>query len=438
MKNPLVCLALLALALLSGCATNPVTGRSQLMLVSEKSAISQSAQAYSQMIGSFNKNGKVDTDTALKARVDGITGRLIAQAVRYRPETRSWDWSVKVIDEPDTINAFCMPGGKMALYTGLVGKLSPSDDELAQVMGHEIGHAIASHGAEKMSVALASDFAVTVLAAAMSSERNRQIAAQAGPLAALVAVKLPNSRQAESEADRIGIELAARAGYDPDAAATLWEKMVKATGNGGKFDLLSTHPAPSNRIEELRAFAPAMRPFYTADGPRPVFAFAGSSAPAEPPQVGAPVAVASASALVSSADQAPLTLYSAQSDRFTKGEVVLDCDSTCLLAYMLAKGEIKRLFEAGDWRRLAMKVVATNLLSDVSYVMLAVAAEKLTYVDSARTNYRRAMEARTQERLRCEGRFVDLCEGIATASLAEDGLARLADQTGALNEAPAQ
>ena len=117
---------------------------------------------------------------------------------------------------------------------------------------------------------------------------------------------------------------------------------------------------------------------------------------------------------------------------------MLDCDSACLVAYMLAKGEIKRLYEAGDWRRLAMKVVATNLLSDVSYVMLAVAAEKLGYVDSARSYYRRAMEARTQERLRCEGRFVDLCDGIATASLAEDGLARLADQTGALSEAPAQ
>ena len=113
---------------------------------------------------------------------DRITGRLNAQAVRYRPESKDWDWSIKVIDEPDTINAFCMPGSKMALYTGLFSKLSPSDEESAQVMGHEIGHALANHGAEKLSVAMMSDLAMAILGAA-ASDRNRQAATQAGSVA---------------------------------------------------------------------------------------------------------------------------------------------------------------------------------------------------------------------------------------------------------------
>ncbi|MCU7808176.1 MAG: M48 family metalloprotease, partial [Candidatus Thiodiazotropha sp. (ex Semelilucina semeliformis)] len=130
------------LLILTACATSP-TGRSQLMLVSEESAINASKTAYVEMIKPFEEEGKLDNDPVLKARVDRITGRLIAQAVIMRPDTRNWEWSMKILDDPETVNAWAMAGGKMALYTGLVEKVKPTDDELAQVLAHEISHALA-------------------------------------------------------------------------------------------------------------------------------------------------------------------------------------------------------------------------------------------------------------------------------------------------------
>lgn len=260
-------LALLCAALLAACATNPVTGRKQFIIVPESQAIAASKEAYVEMLAPLEKEGKIDGDAALKARIDAITGRLVAQALHYRPETAKWEWQVKVIDEPKTVNAFCMAGGRMAVYTGLIEQLEPSDDELAQVMGHEIAHALSNHTAEKMSVAMASDLAVTAVAA---TQQNSGLVLSGAALAAAVAIKLPNSREAESEADRIGIELAARAGYDPHAAVTLWQKMAKVSG-GGRIDFLSTHPAPQKRMETLKALIPRMMPYYEAQQERPVY-----------------------------------------------------------------------------------------------------------------------------------------------------------------------
>ena len=208
---------LLCGALLAGCATSP-TGRKQLMLVSEESAIAASKQAYVEMLQPYANKGKLDNQPALQKRVNRITGRLIAQAIKMRPETEGWDWSIKIIDEPETVNAWAMAGGKMALYTGLVYKVRPSDDELAQVLGHEIAHALAKHSAEKMSVAMASS--AGVLAVGIFTDMDG-LALTGAALAAATAVQMPNSRSAETEADRIGIELAAKAGYDPSAAITL-------------------------------------------------------------------------------------------------------------------------------------------------------------------------------------------------------------------------
>jgi predicted Zn-dependent protease len=214
----------------------------------------------------LGSEGKLVTDPKLLARVDTITGRLIAQALILRPETQKWEWSVQVIDDPKTVNAWCMAGGRMALYTGLIQKVDPTDDELAQVMGHEISHALANHTAERMSVAMASQ--VGAIAAGIASDSaGGMVAAQA---AAAVAITLPNSRASETEADRIGIELAAKAGYDPRAAATLWQKMGKAGGNGPP-QFLSTHPAPGNRQATLSALVPEMLPYYQKPGPRPMY-----------------------------------------------------------------------------------------------------------------------------------------------------------------------
>jgi predicted Zn-dependent protease len=253
--------------LIVACATSP-TGRRQLMIVSEDRAIAASKEAYVEMLRPYDEKGKLDNDPALKDRVYRITGRLIAQAIKMRPDTKDWEWSIKIIDDPDVVNAWAMAGGKMALYTGLVEKIKTTDDELAQVLGHEIAHALAKHSAEKMSVAMAST--IGVVAVGVAADRNRGLALTGAALAAALAVQRPNSRAAESEADRIGIELAAKAGYDPRAAVTLWQKMAEVGGKGPP-QFLSTHPAPENREKKLAGYVPEMMPYYEQKGERPIY-----------------------------------------------------------------------------------------------------------------------------------------------------------------------
>ena len=259
-------LVILLLTLVA-CATSP-TGRKQLMIISEEAAINSSKTAYVEMLKPYQEKGKLDNDPLLKARVERITGRLIAQAVKMRPETREWEWSMKILDDPETVNAWAMAGGKMALYTGLVEQVKPTDDELAQVLAHEISHALAKHTAEKMSVAMASQLGMVAVAA---STENKAVLA-GSMLAAKLAIDLPNSRSAEEEADRIGIELAAKAGYDPRAAATLWQKMGEVSGRSVP-QFLSTHPSPANRAETLAKLADKMMPYFEAPGERPSFKY---------------------------------------------------------------------------------------------------------------------------------------------------------------------
>jgi predicted Zn-dependent protease len=264
MRFPKPLLTLAVALLVTACATSP-TGRKQLMLVSESQAISASRQAYAQEMGKYQKEGKLVSDPRVLERVRKITERLVAQAVKMRPDSAQWQWSVQVIDDPKTVNAWCMAGGRMAVYTGLILKVDPTDDELAQVMGHEIAHALANHTAERMSTAMAAN--AGIIAAGLMSDNPGQTMAMAAA-AATVAIKLPNSRTSENEADQIGIELAARAGYDPRAAITLWQKMAKV-GGGAPPEFLSTHPSDATRQERLGALAPKMMPYYQAGGPRP-------------------------------------------------------------------------------------------------------------------------------------------------------------------------
>lgn len=264
-----LCKPLLAstLALLvAACATSP-TGRKQLMLVSEDQAISSSRQAYAQEMGKYQKEGKLVTDPQVLKRVRVITERLVAQAVKTRPDSADWQWSVQVIDDPKTVNAWCMAGGRMAIYTGLIKQVDPTDDELAQVMGHEIAHALANHTAERMSTAMAAN--AGIIAAGLLSDKPGQTMALAAA-AATVAIKLPNSRASENEADQIGIELAAKAGYDPRAAVTLWQKMAKVGGSAPP-EFMSTHPSDATRQQRLGALAPKMMPYYEASGARPTY-----------------------------------------------------------------------------------------------------------------------------------------------------------------------
>src|ERR671931_2378 len=171
---------------IAGCSTNPVTGRSQFMVVPESMAITQSAAAYNSMMGGLAKKKQIDGESERVARVREITDRLIAQAVRFRPDAASWNWEVQVINDPKTVNAFCMAGGKMAIYTGMWEKLKVTDDEVAQVMGHEIGHALANHTQERMSIAMTSNVGLQVLGAVVAPRDSTGLAMTGAAAAALL------------------------------------------------------------------------------------------------------------------------------------------------------------------------------------------------------------------------------------------------------------
>lgn len=252
-----LCAVVAPAAVLTGCETNPVTGRTQVMIVSEEQAQSASTQAYAKTVSDAQSKRKLDSSGARTARVRAITERLVAQAQRVVPESATWKWEVHVIDDP-SVNAWCMPGGKMAVYTGLINKLSPTDDELAQVMGHEISHALLQHGRERMSRAVATNAALQIgsIASGVNLTGLESVA--------MIALELPNSRTAETEADRVGIEIAARAGFNPNAAVSLWQKMAQLGGGSGTPQWLSTHPSDETRIANLKALVPTMMPHYQA------------------------------------------------------------------------------------------------------------------------------------------------------------------------------
>ena len=236
--------------LLGACSTSP-TGRSQFMIISPQSAIVQSQKAYADTLKQLESKEQLSSDHRLADRVQRITGRLVSTAHDHYHSSRTWDWSVALIDDPEMVNAWCMAGGRMAVYTGLFEQLKLTDDEFAQIMGHEIAHALANHTAEQMSRAVAMQIGLS--AVNVASDGN-SAANQGAQLAAVLALQLPNSRTAESEADTIGLELATLAGCDPQAAVTLWRKMGDLSDKRPP-EFLSTHPDPSTRLSALRDHA---------------------------------------------------------------------------------------------------------------------------------------------------------------------------------------
>lgn len=258
-----ILLCLLLAGVVAACVTSP-TGRRQFMIISPESAIAQSRQAYAATVRELHQADKLLDDPVAADRIAVITGRLVAETVAMFPRTKGWDWSVALIDDPETVNAWCMAGGQMAIYSGFFTKLNATDDEIAQVMGHEISHAVANHSAERMSRVLVQQLGVVAVGLGTQDRGTTR----AADLVATLALQLPNSRAAESEADRMGIEIAARAGYDPAAAASLWGKM-EAQGGASMPQFLNTHPSPGNRRETLAALAPTMRPLLPATPPAP-------------------------------------------------------------------------------------------------------------------------------------------------------------------------
>jgi Zn-dependent protease with chaperone function len=419
------------LALASGCATNTITGRSQLMLMSEESAIQGAVSAYSSMIGQFSKKNQVEVASPRVERVREITNRLIAEAVRFRPDSAGWGWEVQVIDDPKVVNAFCMAGGKMGIYSGFWEKLKATDDEIANVMGHEIGHALASHTREKMSMAMTVGVS-TALLSVLASSRNSadyQRTQNTVAMAAALAITLPNSREAETEADQIGIELAARAGFDPRAAVTLWQKMAKEGDAPAEF--FSTHPAPENRMQRLELLVAKVDPFYQAarsgrtTGPLPDFLGMAAN---ERPLGG--VSREEYAARVAREAQV-MTFVAEEFERFRKGEAVFSCTTECMFSYGYQRSSWKTMHEQGQWRELAVAVVKVGYFNDLSYFLLGEAATGLGFQEVAKIYYARALEARKAGKT-CEGVF-NTCGDFAIA-----GRLATVQDSASVDAAPAQ
>lgn len=254
---------------LVGCATTSTTAegvvgvdRQQAMLVSSAEVNSSAAKAYQETIAEARSKRLLNRDAATVSRVRTIANRLIPVTAAFRSDAPGWAWEVNVISSKE-LNAWCMPGGKIAVYTGLIDQLNASDSELAAVMGHEIAHALREHGREKAGQSVGIGVAAALGGALIGSyfgidpEFGKSALGAVGDLAFM----RPNSRGMEQEADRIGVELSARAGYDPYAAISLWEKMSKVS-DGGVPQWLSTHPSHSSRIADLRAYAKRVEPLY--------------------------------------------------------------------------------------------------------------------------------------------------------------------------------
>ena len=259
-----------ALVVLAGCETVQTTDagavgvtREQRVttMVSSEEIEQQAAKEYAQLMSEAQKKGLLNRDPQQVARVRTITQRLVPQVAVFRKDALQWKWESNVLTSKD-INAWCMPGGKMAVYTGLIERLNVTDDELAAVMGHEIAHALREHARERIGNQMATSAASTVGAIALEIFTGVRVNPELASAVLGAVTVLPNSRQNESEADIIGVELMARAGYDPRASLSLWRKMGQVAGGGGGPEFLSTHPSGETRLRELQGYVDKVMPLY--------------------------------------------------------------------------------------------------------------------------------------------------------------------------------
>src|SRR5436190_23132435 len=261
-----IILAAVVAAFTAGCETVDTTKagavgveRHQRMAVSSEEVNAGAEKAYAQMMGEAQKKGALDKDPAQVARIKAIVGRLIPQTTAFRDDAAKWPWEAHVISL-DEVNAWCMPHGKMAIYTGLINKLQATDEELAAVMGHEIAHALREHSREQMSQQAITQTGIGIAGALLAmGNMGQSLAGQV----ANVTLQLPKSRGMETEADRIGLEPAARAGYNPQAAVALWQKMEKLAGSEPP-KWLSTHPPHADRVADLQNQIAKVMPLYQA------------------------------------------------------------------------------------------------------------------------------------------------------------------------------
>ncbi len=261
----IVIVSVLAAAFLAACATVPYTGRSSLNLVPDSQLISLSFSEYKKVLA----KSKLSTDRAKTEMVRRVGQRVARASEAFMRENgmgakiKDYRWEFNLIDDDKTINAWAMPGGKIAVYTGLL-PITGDETGLAVVMGHEVSHAIANHGNERMSQGLLTQLGGMALSVALANKpaATQQLFMTVFGVGAQVGFMLPYARTHEYEADKIGLILAARAGYDPRAAIPLWQRMDKAGQDGRPPEFLSTHPHPQNRIKELQAMMPEALRYY--------------------------------------------------------------------------------------------------------------------------------------------------------------------------------
>jgi len=240
--------------------------KSRLLLLPASTVEKSAGQQYAQLMRAAAQKGLLNNDAQQVERLRRIAREQIPHVTRFNKNAAKWKWEVNLITSK-TVNAFCMPGGKIAFFTGILDTLQLSDDEVANIMGHEIGHALLEHGRARMSQQVLKSVGISVAAAVFNLG---QLSAEVLNQATHVAVSLPYARRHETDADLVGMELAARAGYDPRAAAAVWRKMSKltqATGKGQPPQFLSTHPSHESRIREIEAKLPRVLPLYRKANP---------------------------------------------------------------------------------------------------------------------------------------------------------------------------
>ena len=266
MNNRYTTLLLSALSalILTGCAYSSSTqkgvvgvDRKQLMLTSSADMQKGANEAYSSIMQKAKQDGTLNANAKNAQRVQQIATKLIAQAPTFRADAKTWNWEANLLTS-EQLNAWCMPGGKIAFYSGIIEKLNLNDDEIAAIMGHEISHALREHSRERSSQnAITSNLLGLGAAYFGLDQTTTTLASQVTN----VVLTLPNSREQESEADYMGVELAARAGYNPKAAISVWQKMKKISGEQ-PAEFLSTHPSHDTRIEELKNYTAVVYPLY--------------------------------------------------------------------------------------------------------------------------------------------------------------------------------